>query len=184
MKQKNPKNFNKDFPLWKACGLKDNIRTGMHYISFANGYAYATDAHILVKARLTDISDFDEMDLAPLDGKFIHGSNFKKILQSKGIVNITEEAIEVIENDYSVRYPLLKGIRFPDCEKAMVGSEEITLKKRFALKAHLLNTLSEIMDCGFGIQMTWKSNQMFEVCPVDGNKDIKGVIMTIMGRDL
>ena len=66
----------------------------------------------------------------------------------------------------------------------MVGSEEITLKKRFALKAHLLNTLSEIMDCGFGIQMTWKSNQMFEVCPVDGNKDIKGIIMTIMVRDL
>ena len=62
--KKNPKNFNKDFPLWKACGLKDNIRTGMHYISFANGYAYATDSHILVKARLTDISDFDEMDLA------------------------------------------------------------------------------------------------------------------------
>lgn len=178
--KKNPQNFNKDFPLWKACGLKDKIRTGMHYISFENGYAYATNSYILVKAKLTDISDFDEMDLAPLDGKFIHGNNFKKILQSKGIVNITEDAIEVIENDYSVRYPLLKGIRFPECEKAMVGSDEITLKQKFALRAHHLNTLSEIMDCWNGVQMRWKSNHMFEVSPVDGNKDIKGVIMTIM----
>lgn len=178
--KRNPKNFNKDFPLWKACGLKDNIRTGMHYISFANGYAYATDSHILVKARLTDISDFDEMDLAPLDGKFIHGCNFKKILQSKGIVNITEEAIEVVETDYTVHYPLLKGIRFPECEKAMVGSDEIILKRKFALRANYLNTLSEIMDCWQGVQMEWKSNHMFEVSPVDGNKDIKGVIMTMM----
>ena len=178
------KNFSKKYPLWKACGFHDDFRTGMHYISFANGYAYATDSHILVRARLTDISNFDEQDLSLLDGKFIHGKLFKEILNCKGNVIITADAIIAERNECKISYPLMTGIRFPECEKAMVGSEEITLKKRFALKAHYLNTLSEIMDCGFGIQMTWKSNYMFEVCPVDGNKDIKGVIMTIMGREL
>lgn len=53
------KNFDKSYPLYLACGLKDTFREVMHYIMFSNGYAYATDSHILVKARLTDISDFD-----------------------------------------------------------------------------------------------------------------------------
>ena len=118
MKQIN-KNFSKSFPLWLACGFKDTFRTSMHYIMFANGYAYATDSHILVRARLTDISDFDEPDLALLEGKCIHGNNFKKIVKSKGVINITEDFIEVTETDYSVRYPLLKGIRFPECEKVL-----------------------------------------------------------------
>ena len=61
----------------------------------------------------------------------------------------------------------------------MVGSDEIILKRKFALRANYLNTLSEIMDCWQGVQMEWKSNYMFEVSPVDGNKDIKGVIMTM-----
>ena len=62
------RNFNKKYQLWKACGFHYDFRTGMHYISFANGYAYATDSHILVRARLTDISNFDEQDLSLLDG--------------------------------------------------------------------------------------------------------------------
>lgn len=95
-------------------------------------------------------------------------------------MSTTEEAIEVVETDYTVHYPLLKGIRFPECEKAMVGSDEIILKRKFALRVNYLNTLSEIMDCWQGVQMEWKSNHMFEVSPVDGNKDIKGVIMTMM----
>ena len=174
------KNFDKSFPLWLACGLKDTIRTGMHYIMFANGYAYATDSHILVKARLTDISDFDEQDLALLDGKFIHGNNFKKIVKSKGEVNITEDYIEVTETDYSVRYPLKKGIRFPDCEKALNGKSQVTFQKEFGINADYLNTLSDVMDCYNGVQMEWRSNQMFMVKPIGGHKDIKGVIMTKM----
>ena len=78
------KNFNKKYPLWKARGFHDYITTGVHYISFANGYAYATDCHILVRARLTDISNFDEQELSLLDGKFIHGNFFKEIVGCKG----------------------------------------------------------------------------------------------------
>lgn len=54
------RNFNKKYPLWKACDFDDVFSKWKRFISFANGYAYATDSHILVRARLTDISNFDE----------------------------------------------------------------------------------------------------------------------------
>lgn len=101
-------NFDKRYPIHMACGRCDNIRTSMQYISFQYGYAYATDSHILVRARLTDISTFDEQDLALLEGKFIHWSNYRKIIKSKGEVTITEDSIIVKEEQYSVSYPLLE----------------------------------------------------------------------------
>lgn len=181
MKQEN-KNFYKKYPLWKACGFHDDFRTGVHYISFANGYAYATDCHILVRARLTDISNFDEQELSLLDGKFIHGNFFKEIVGCKGNVIITPDAIVVERNGCQISYPLVTGIKFPECEKAMVGSEITEDKKEFGIKAKLLNTLSDVMGADFGVGMLWKSNQMLEVYPIGASAsgDIKGVIMTIM----
>lgn len=174
------KNFSKKYPLWKACGFHDDFRTGMHYISFANGYAYATDSHILVRARLTDISNFDEQDLSLLDGKFIHGKFFKELLNCKGNVIITADAIIAERNECKISYPLMTGIRFPVCEKAMVGSDVTEIKKVFGIKARFLNTLSEVMGADYGIGMNWKSNHMFEVFPLVLSGDIKGYIMTIM----
>ena len=174
------KNFSKKYPLWKACGFHDDFRKGIHYISFANGYAYATDSHILVRARLTDISNFDEQDLSLLDGKFIHGKLFKEILNCKGNVIITADAIIAERNECKISYPLMTGIRFPECEKAMVGSVVTEIKKEFGIKARFLHTLREVMGADYGIGMNWKSNHMFEVFPLGLSGDIKGVIMTIM----
>lgn len=177
--KKEVRNFNKKYPLWKACG-DDEIRTGMHYISFANGYAYATNSHILVRARLTDISNFDEQDLSLLDGKFIHGKLFKEIINCKGNVIITADAIIAEKNECEVSYPFKTGIKFPDCEKVLVGSEVTEWKKEFGIKARWLNTLSEVVGADFGVSVAWKSNHMFEVKPLGLSGDIKGVIMTIM----
>ena len=174
------RNFNKKYPLWKACGFHDDFRTGLHYISFANGYAYATDSHILVRARLTDISNFDEQDLSLLDGKFIHGNFFKEIVNCRGNVTITADAIVVERNECKISYPLKTGIGFPKCEGVLVGYDVTEVKMEFGIKARLLNTLSEVMGADYGIGMTWKSNHMLEVKPLGLSGDIKGVIMTIM----
>lgn len=174
------KNFSKKYPLWKACGFHDNFRTAIHYISFANGYAYATDSHILVRARLTDISNFEEQELSLLDGKFIHGNFFKEIINCRGNVTITADAIVVERNECEISYPLVTGIKSLDYEKAMVGSDVTEWKKEFGIKARLLNTLSEVMGADFGVGVAWKSNYMFEVKPLGLSGDIKGVIMTIM----
>ena len=174
------RNFYKKYPLWKACGFHEEFMTGVHYISFANGYAYATDCHILVRARLTDISNFDEQELSLLDGKFIHGNFFKEIINCRGNVTITADAIVVERNECKISYPLVTGIKFPECEKVMVGSEITEDKKEFGIKARLLNTLSDVIGADFGVRVAWKSNYMFEVKPLGLSGDIKGVIMTIM----
>lgn len=173
------RNFNKKYPLWKACG-DDDYRTGLHYISFANGYAYATNAYILVRARLTDISNFDEQDLSLLDGKFIHGKLFKEIINCKGNVTITADAIVVDRDGCEISYPLMTGIKFPKCENVLVGSDVTEVEMEFGIRARHLNTLSEVMGADYGIGMTWKNNKMFEVTPLGLSGDIKGVIMTIM----
>lgn len=180
MKTEDRKNFDKSYPLYLACGLKDTMRTSMHYIMFSNGYAYATDSHILVKARLTDISNFEEQDLALLDGKLIHANNFKKIVKSKGEVSITSEAIVVRETEYEVAYPLLlkKQVRFPDCESVVNRKGDVTLQVSFGISAEYLCTLSDVMNAYNGVAMEWKSNNMFVVTPIGEYKDIKGVIMT------
>lgn len=174
------RNFNKKYKLWKACGFDDDFRKSVHYISFANGYAYATDCHILVRARLTDISNFDEQDLSLLDGKCIHGNFFKEIANCKGNVTITADAIVVERNECKISYPLVTGIKFPNCESAMEGSEITEEKREFGIRARLLDILSDAMGAEFGIGMRQKSNYMFEVFPLGLSGDIKGVIMTIM----
>ena len=179
MKPKN-RNFFKCFPLWKASAFGVPFSTPLQYIKFENGYAYATDAHILVRARLTDISDFDEQELTLLDGKYIHATNFKKIAQSKGEVTITGDAIEVKEEKCSVNYPLLRGIGFPNCEKVMETSDPKTLRKSFGINAELLSVLSEVMNSNNGVKMEWISNEKLEVTPRGDHKNIKGIIMTMV----
>ena len=179
MKTEDRKNFDKSYPLYLACGLKDRFRTSMHYIMFSNGYAYATDSHILVRARLTDISNFDEQDLLLLDGKFIHADNFKKIVGSKGEVSITSDAIVVKEAEYQVAYPLKakESVNFPDCETVMNRKDDLSLQTKFGISAEYLFILSEVMG-NYNVVMEWRTNQMLVVTPIGKNVDIKGVIMT------
>ena len=135
-----------------------------------------------MRARLTDISTFDEQDLALLEGKFIHWSNYRKIIKSKGEVTITEDSIIVKEEQYSVSYPLLTSanIRYPDCEKAMKGSGGVTIKQEFGINPDNLAVLGDVMNAYDGVFMKWEANHMFVVTPIGGHKDIKGVIMTRM----
>lgn len=181
MKTEDRKNFDKSYPLYLACGLKDRVRESMHYIMFSNGYAYATNSYILVRARLTDISNFDEQDLLLLDGKVIHANNFKAIVKSKGEVSITSDAIVVTEAEYEVAYPLKakESVKFPDCETVMNRKDDLSLQTKFGISAEYLFILSEVMG-NYNVAMEWRTNQMLVVSPIGGNVDIKGVITTKM----
>ena len=180
------KNFNKNYPLYLACGLDDKIRTSLHYIMFKDGYAYATNSYILVRAKLEDISNFDEEDINKLDGFYIHAQSFKAIQKSKGGVVIEEGQIRVRGEEYDVVYPLkdkLSCVRFPDCESVLNKDAvaEVTLQVEFGLNDRYLAILGDVMNAYNGVHMRWKSNNMFEVTPIGQNaKDIKGIIMTKM----
>lgn len=97
------KNFNKNYPLHLACGLDDKIRTSLHYIMFKDGYAYATNSYILVRAKLEDISNFDEEDINKLDGFYIHAQSFKAELpkhseqQKSTLAEISDAVVNIIK---------------------------------------------------------------------------------------
>ena len=78
-------NFNKDVHMHLACA-KDDFRPQMQCIYFKDGFAYATDAHVLVKNDLTACSNLDPEQIALLDGKLLHADHYKDILKYDTII--------------------------------------------------------------------------------------------------
>lgn len=64
------KNFSKSVKLFDIAG-QDGLRPVMKCVQFKDGFAYATDGHMLIKAMLQDITNFDPEELAILEGKCI-----------------------------------------------------------------------------------------------------------------
>ena len=80
-KKKNEWNgFYKEFKLHKACA-NDEFRPAMHYICFRNGYAYATDGHIAVRASLDAICALSEEERNKLNGYLIHKKQYEMLLK-------------------------------------------------------------------------------------------------------
>lgn len=73
------RNFDKRFKLHKAT-VKDKLRPALDLIKFAEGYAYASDGILAVKAKLRTITNFTDAELAKLEGRAIDSDSFKKIL--------------------------------------------------------------------------------------------------------
>ena len=93
--------FYKEFKLHKACA-NDDIRPAMHYVCFKNGYAYATDAHIAVRANLHDISALSDDDIAKLNGHLIHKSQYEQLLKYSSI-EIGDGTITLIDPESKAR---------------------------------------------------------------------------------
>lgn len=75
-----------------ACG-SDEIRPSMSNVKFENGFMVATDAHILIKAKVKTFSDFEESEVEILNGKYLSSDTFKKVIACKHVV-VTEDGIE------------------------------------------------------------------------------------------
>ena len=58
-------NFNRGLRMDLACE-NDSFRPVFSYIHFKDGYAYASDAHILVKNNLSECSTFTDEEIASL----------------------------------------------------------------------------------------------------------------------
>lgn len=73
-------NFSKDYKLYSACSCDDGLRPAMEMVHFIDGYAYASDSHILIKVPLSScLALVDEDERKMLDGYSIHGKVLKLI---------------------------------------------------------------------------------------------------------
>lgn len=90
-------NFSKEVKMHLACG-NDEFHTVLNYVYFSEGYAYASDSHVLVKNKISEISNFDEKEIKLLDGMIIHNKSFKELLKYD-TVKVTEDGFDCVKGN-------------------------------------------------------------------------------------
>ena len=132
-------NFNKNCKMHLACS-DDDLRPVMQYIYFKGGYAYASDAHILIKNKISEITELiTEDQLNILDGKYLHKSSFQKIL-TYDTIRITETGIECITGYSTIEFKFStdESLKYPSTEvKIAKIKEENSSLSRISLNANL-----------------------------------------------
>ena len=83
----------------KACS-NDPLREWMTHVTFWDGYAYATDAHVLIKQSLTEIG-FKEKDLPMLHGRMMSPGKMAALLKAEVVV-VNEHGI--LDYDNGIQY--------------------------------------------------------------------------------
>lgn len=146
------KNFSKSVKLFDIAG-QDGLRPAMQCVQFKDGFAYATDGHMLIKATLQDITNFDPEELAILEGKCISADSLKRICQHD-VVEVTRDGIVAEDKTLGckVTYTWAKdeiAENFPNCEKVLHDALVTPLQKKdtIGVSYNLLETLTGIQFC-------------------------------------
>ena len=193
-KKNNWLGFFKEFKLHKACA-NDEIRPAMQYVCFKNGYAYATDAHIAVRARLTDICALGEEEISKLNGHLIHKSQYEQLLKYS-CIEIGDGTITLIDPESKARTTIqlfklaesgeevLEGcIRYPNVDAIINQDGEHSEADRVKFNYNLLGRLVAAMGMNGSrvvLRFTGKGRQLV-VTGVEPGLDVRGIIMPIVG---
>jgi len=176
------KNFEKRYKLHLATG-KDELRPAFDLVSFRGGYAYATDAHLIVKAKIKDISGFPDNELQLLEGKSISSSSFRKLLEFDD-VTINESgffATGVNGNKVSFLFndQLIVDLKFDDVFVGILDNyrEE---KSVFGFNASLLNKASKVLGVRGTLKFeAYKNNKFVITAPNNPDVDIRCLLMGV-----
>ena len=186
-------NFNKQYQLHKACD-KSGMRPALEHIFFKNGYAYASDSHIAVRAKVADITDnLDETSIDLLNGYAIHSDDFQKLLKYDSIIIEKEGVIRIEDGSFKISIALKRivegedpkdstEVRSMDFEKVICNhGKEPAEVDAIGINTTLLNDLRAAMGIGacVALHFTGKAS-VVEVRGIDAEDtyfDIKGIIM-------
>ncbi len=114
----NSNNFDKKVQMHLACAKDYPSRRELECIYFKDGFAYATDTHILVRNRISEISGLNPDEIDALDGKILHATFYKDMLKYDNIM-IAEDGIECSKGDDKVFFYFSKFEKYPDAEKTL-----------------------------------------------------------------
>ncbi len=188
-------NFNPQYKLHKAC-CKDELRPALQHIFFKDGYAYASDAHIAVRAKVADITDnLDATSLDLLNGYAIHSDDFQKLLKYDSIIIEKEGVIRIEDGSFKISIALKRIVKEePDPKNAKTevrsidfdsvickhGKEHVAVDA-IGINTTLLNDLRAAMGIGACVALTFTGKgSVIEVSGIDAEDtffDIKGIIM-------
>ena len=149
-------NFLQSVKLYKACAKDDTTRPVMECVHFEDGYAFASDSHVAVRMKIDGISNLEPEEIEKLNGKTIHGSHFKQLLDCDVITEITDEGITAtniaassieekqtffkFKND--CKYPKIQEVFQTALGKSKNGASKLGIKPKLLLEA------SDAMDAG------------------------------------
>lgn len=178
------KNFSKAIKLYDIAA-QDCLRPAMQCIHFENGYAYATDGHMLIRAKLEDITNFEPEELAIIEGKCISADSLKRIY-AHPVVEITNDGF-VAKDDttgckitYTFTDPKVID-KFPDCEKVLQEAANSPLhpKDVIGISYNLLDTLTNAMGCKGNTKIEFRGEKGYTalVTSLDLFNSITGLLM-------
>lgn len=108
-----------------ACN-NDPFRPIFGYVYFKDGYAYASDSHILVKNKLQECSSFTDEEIERLNGKFISAKAYKSIISFE-TVDVTETGFECnMGEQQRVIYPFCNPGKFPNCDSVIDQNKQVS----------------------------------------------------------
>lgn len=188
--------FYKEYKLHKACA-SDDLRPAMHYICFKDGYAYATDAHIAVRANLHAICALSDEEIAKLNGHLIHKSHYELLLKYSTI-EIGEGTITLIDPESKARTVIQmtriagsseemeqsngKAIYYPNVDAIINSDRSEEPLQQVGFNYPLLGRIIAAMGITpnrVGLRFTTSGHQMV-VLGVEPGIDVRGIIMPIL----
>lgn len=134
--------------LHECCG-DDDIRPIMMCVHFKNGYAYASDGHVVIKQSL----DYHTIiDPEHLEGKSLHKDNFKAVMGFE-TAKCDDAGIACFDSDGRTaffEYFDRKDIEMPDFEKVFIpsGTKEVPF---IGISPQYVNMLSKAMHAPSGV---------------------------------
>ena len=187
--------FYKEYKLHKACA-NDDLRPAMHYICFKDGYAYATDAHIAVRASLQAICALDEEERNKLNGYLIHKNQYEMLLKYSTIeigdgtitlidpeskASTTLQLKKLAESSEAAEVSEGKAIYFPNVDAIINSDRSEEPLQQVGFSIVLLNKIAAAMGITsrIGLRFTTSGNQMV-VLGVEPGIDVRGIIMPIL----
>lgn len=182
-------NFDPKFQLHRAC-CNDNIRPALGHIFFREGYAYATNAFIAVKAKLTDICTCDPTSIELLNGYAIHADDFRKLLKYDSIIIEKDGIIRIEDGSFNITIQLKREVKEPkekmevhgpDVDAVIRGNNEGNEAiKAIGFNASLLNELRAAMGLDAEIKFAFRNAKkpiIVSACNKVLDYDVQGIIM-------
>lgn len=188
--------FYKEFKLHKACA-NDEFHPAMQYICFRNGYAYATDGHIAVRASLDAICALSEEERNKLNCYLIHKKQYEMLLKystieigegvitcidSKSNARTTIQLVKLAESSESKERAEGKAIYFPNVDAVFNDDLSKEPLQKVGFNYQMLIRIIAAMGITsnrIGFRFT-SGNKPIVVLGVEPGIDVRGIIMPMM----
>ena len=191
-------NFQPEYKLWLACEKPsaNALRPILEYVFFKDGFAYASNAHILARVPLELCTTFDEEQRAILNGFSIHSSllkfivGFDRVEVGKQIItqNGTDKVVATLttqsgDNTITITLSDTLNITPPDFDAVLFDKAERKPIRDIGLRTKYLADLTAAMGAeNIKMGFTTASNKIYVEPTQDATEgfNVMGIIMPIM----